>query len=81
MKPTLPVGPNFTILPYSRKIWRELNLAKSPKTAKVKNWRNLIWRLCTAKAMTQSSINNIGVLRNPRRTTCNAAEHVKFFCH
>ena len=28
-------------LPYSRKIWRELNLAKSPKTAKIKYWRNL----------------------------------------
>ena len=29
------------MLPYSRKIWRELNLAKSPKTAKIKYWRNL----------------------------------------
>ena len=28
-------------IPYSRKIWRELNLAKSPKTAKIKYWRNL----------------------------------------
>ena len=26
---------------YSRKIWRELNLAKSPKTTKIKYWRNL----------------------------------------
>ena len=28
-------------IPYSRKIWRELNLAKWPKTAKIKYWRNL----------------------------------------
>ena len=28
-------------IPYSRKIWRELNLAKSPKTVKIKYWRNL----------------------------------------
>ena len=28
-------------IPYSRKIWRELNLAKSAKTAKIKYWRNL----------------------------------------
>ena len=28
-------------IPYSRKIWRELNLAKSPKTAKIKYCRNL----------------------------------------
>ena len=28
-------------IPYSRKIWRELNLVKSPKTAKIKYWRNI----------------------------------------
>ena len=32
---------SHTHIPYSRKIWRELNLAKSPKTAKIKYWRNL----------------------------------------
>ena len=31
----------FSHIPYSWQIWRELNLAKSPKTAKMKYWRNL----------------------------------------
>ena len=35
------VQPCNSRLPYSRKIWRELNLAKSPKTAKINYWRNL----------------------------------------
>ena len=32
---------HYVRISYSRKNWRELNLAKSPKTAKIKYWRNL----------------------------------------
>ncbi len=33
--------PHLSRIPYSRKIWQELNLAKWPRTAKIKYWRNL----------------------------------------
>ena len=50
-------------------------MAKSPKTAKIKYWRYL--KLAIVYGKGYDVIFNC--MRNPRRTTCNAAKHVKFF--
>ena len=71
------ISDSISDIPYSRKYWRELNLADCQFQDKIKNWRIKIWLIESPRSAKQINFYNA----HPAQTCMRIITTVNGVCH